>query len=114
MRHFTLAIVAGLSLAACETTTGGTAQTGAFSAILDRPLTRDEGTVTINSDGTLTGTLKGRAVNFTWTEENGLFCNGGTVGSKIVPRTCESLVIDGGKVSFVDQDGTVSTTYTIG
>lgn len=114
MRHVTLAIVAALSLAACETTTSGTAQTGGFAEILDRPLTRSAGTVTINSNGTMTGELKGRAVNFTWTEENGLFCNGGTVGSKIVPRTCESLVIEDGKVSFVDQDGTVSTTYTIG
>lgn len=120
MRHVTLAIVAAFSLAACETTTSGTTQTdrttqsGDFSEILDRPLTRDAGTVTINSNGTMTGELRGRAVNFTWTEENGLFCNEGTVGSKSVPRTCETLVVDDGKVFFVDQDGTVGSTYTIG
>ena len=37
MKYFVGAIVAGLSLAACETTTAGTAQTGVVSFMMDNP-----------------------------------------------------------------------------
>ena len=109
-----LSISGAVLLAGCVDTTQGGGNGSAVAAILDRPLSNESGTVTVNSDGTVTGALGGADVALTWDEENGLFCRAGTVGSTTLERRCQSVVVEGSTVAFVNPDGSVSSTYTMG
>ena len=122
MKQILFLSVGLFALAACEgtqdqvpaATTQSANQASAISQIVGKTLLHDNGSLTINSDGTISGTHKRGAVNMTWTEENGLYCREGTVGSVTVPRKCQTVTVSGQTVTFINPDGSVSATYTIG
>jgi len=57
--------------------------------------------------------INGNALALTWTEQNGQFCRQGTLGSTEISAACQTVVIDGNMVSFVNADGQVSSIYQI-
>ena len=84
-----------------------------FSDILGKSLTNEDGTVVINRDGTVTGTLGGNDLALDWSVEGGKWCREGKLGSNDVPKKCQTIRIKGDQISFIDANGSVSSAYTI-
>lgn len=84
-----------------------------FSDIVGRTLSNERGSVVINADGTLVGQFGNAELNATWDVEDGLFCRQGTIGSQALERACQTITIRNGLVSFVNEDGSSQTPYTI-
>lgn len=85
-----------------------------FSDLVDKTLTNDQGSVVISADGTLSGQFGSNQLTATWDVEDGLFCRQGSIGDRTLERACQSISIRGNQVSFINQDGSVSSTYSIG
>ncbi len=92
---------------------GAASEQTTLSDVYGRNLTSDQGTVVINSDGTLTGQFGSNQLTGTWETEDGLFCREGTIGTRALERECQSVTMSGNSISFVSLDGTRSDTYTI-
>lgn len=115
-----LAVPVVALLAACQM--GGGATSASWSPIVGQPMSlvslgdgrAAEGNLTINANGTVTGDFEGAATNLVWTEEGGLFCREGTIGTNAVPNKCQNIVIDGNQVSFFNRDGSLSSVYRLG
>lgn len=101
----------GALLLGCDAT--GQSTPDNINAIVDRTLTNDTGTLVIRANGTGSGTFNGGSLMIAWDEENGQFCRDGSINGEGFPRKCLAVVISGDTVSFINDDGTVSSTYTI-
>lgn len=84
-----------------------------FSDLYGRTLSNEQGFVMINQNGTVTGQFGSNAANLTWQVEDGKFCREGSVGSNPIAYACQTIQISRDQVSFINEDGTVSSTYTI-
>ncbi|MEM6610189.1 MAG: hypothetical protein AAF689_16615 [Pseudomonadota bacterium] len=91
----------------------GAAHAQSFSDVLGRTLTNEQGSVVIQSNGTLSGTLGGQTLRGTWDVVDGLFCRQGSLGTQTIERACQTVRMGGNTISFVNSDGQVSSRYDI-
>ena len=95
----------------CSVSTPALAQTS-FSDILGKTLKSDAGTVVIKKNGTGSGALNGQKLKLKWTAENGKFCRQGKLGKNDIPKKCQSIRIKGNTISFINPDGSLSSSYS--
>lgn len=110
MKHFALAIVAGLSLAACDsTTTGGTATQSAAApawlSIVDKTLVNGDTTVVLQSSGAVVGS----GIEGVWEERDGKYCRTLTKPEQFAGTECQVVILNGNEVTFDNQQGRTST-----
>ncbi len=113
MKHFALAVIAGLSLAACQTTTSGTAtqSTNAptWLSIVDKTLLNGadgETEVVLRSNGTIGGN---EDIVGTWEERDGKYCRTLTEPERFAGTECQMVTLNGNEVTFESPGGRTST-----
>ena len=84
-----------------------------FSDVIGKRLTNDRGYFIIKRNGRLDGEIDGLKSAMTWEAKDGRFCRGGKIGDIEVPYKCQGLRIKGDQISFINPDGSVSSTYKI-
>lgn len=84
-----------------------------FSDIYGRDLVGEQGTISINANGTMDGVFNGQDFRGRWWTENGNFCREGSVGGTPFGPACQTIRISGGRISFTTIDGARTTTYRI-
>lgn len=110
MKHFAMAFVAALSLAACETTTSGGAETQSASApawlsIVDKTLISGDVTVVLQSNGAVVGS----GIEGVWEERDGKYCRTLTKPERFAGTECQVVTLNGSEVTFDNQQGRIST-----
>ncbi len=111
MQHLITRALVAIGLVSCLATPGF-AQ-ASFSDIVGRTLSNEQGSLVINADGTLQGQFGSSELTATWDVEGGLFCRQGAFGDRSLDRACQSIVLRGNDVDFVNQDGSVSSSYSL-
>lgn len=96
---------------ACALSSPAVAQS--FSDFLGKSMSNNAGTITINKNGTVRGSINGQDVRIKWKSEGGKFCREGKLGANNLPKKCQSIRIQGTKISFIDPDGTLSSSWTL-
>lgn len=109
MKHITLAIVAGLSLAACETTSGVTATQSAVApawlSIIDKTIVSGDTNLVLGSNGALVGD----GVEGVWEERDGKFCRTLSKPERLAGTECQVVTLSGNEVTFESPSGRTST-----
>ena len=113
MKHFVLAVVAGLSLTACQTTTSDTAGQGAAApawlSLVGRNLVSVDDTavtVVLRSDGTMGGSEN---IEGSWQERGGKFCRTVTKPARFAGTECQNVTLSGNRATFRSPSGRTST-----
>lgn len=101
------------ALAAVLSTVAFAASAQSFSDIYGRNLVSDQGTITINANGTMGGIFNGQDFSGRWWTEDGVFCREGTVGGTAFGPACQTIRMNGNRISFTTVDGARTTTYRI-
>jgi hypothetical protein len=117
-----LLLTALLALPACATTTDDTSPPKAIeteaafrAAIVDRQITFEANTLTINSDNTISGPWNGDGITGTWTWEDGAFCRDIKIGGQARDPDCQTWIVAGDTATVTRNRGAgASFDYKIG
>lgn len=110
MKHLLKAIPAVLLLAGCDMAPRASVTQSDEPEWLQnvgKPLTRGDMTVTLNPDGTITGS----GFEGTWEERDGKYCRTLTKPERLAGTECQTVTVNGNEVTIVSESGT-STTWT--
>ncbi|WP_243254520.1 hypothetical protein [Sulfitobacter indolifex] len=111
MKIFSLMTVAGLGLAACQTTTNGTATQSAgapaWMSIVGKTLVSGDGNfaIVLNPDGS----LEGEGIKGSWTEREGKFCRTLTKPESRAGTECQIVTLSGNQATFDNQQGRITS-----
>ena len=101
-------ILAGVVLAGCQTTTGGSATQAsapAWMSIVGKTLVNGDTKVVLNNDGSIVGD----GIAGTWNEQDGKYCRTLTEPERFAGTECQVVSLDGNQVTFDNQKGRTST-----
>ncbi|MEM7439928.1 MAG: hypothetical protein AAF393_10035 [Pseudomonadota bacterium] len=85
---------------------------GFKSAVVNRTLANNDGSLRIRSNGRVTGTLQGKKLTGAWNWQGKRFCRALKWGGQDMGSTCQTVVINGKNISFVRPNGR-ATSYVI-
>lgn len=111
MKFISFVTVAGLGLAACQTTTSGTATQNAVApawmSIVGKTLVSGDGNfaIVLNPDGS----LEGEGIKGSWTERDGKFCRTLTKPESRAGTECQIVTLSGNQATFDNQQGRITT-----
>jgi hypothetical protein len=79
------------------------------SAVAGRELTAFTVALTLTLDGGIEGRAFGKPVVGSWTWREGYFCRVMTVGARLFPENCQTVSVEGKRITFTADRGTGQT-----
>jgi len=79
------------------------------SLVAGRDLTAFAVELTVTPDGTIEGRAFGQPIMGSWVWRDGYFCRVMEVGARVFPENCQTVSLDGTRITFTADRGTGQT-----